>query len=218
MKALTPATAAWLAARMDMSARLLLWIAARNRVSGAAEPFGLWTGDQDQTFVIEGVTRTYAGGGGLISVAEIVHSAGLSVRMQRATLSPLHPAVAQGFFTHDARFAAVELHLALFEPGSAVLIDNPRRAFRGTIDAAPVTTPEVGGEASFEVAMASGSRDLTRSLAIKKSDESQRLRGGDRFRQYADVSGAVPVFWGDGSGYTMPTAALPPSSYVFGGY
>jgi hypothetical protein len=47
-----------------------------------------------------------------------------------------------------------------------------------------------------EVTVASQTRDLTRGLRLKKSDESHQLRSGDRFRRYADVSGKVKVWWG----------------------
>ena len=60
--------------------------------------------------------------------------------------------------------------------------------------------------------MASQTRDLTRGLALKKSDESQKLRAGDRFRRYADVSGVPKTWWGQrprGGGERVPTPAAP---------
>ena len=49
---------------------------------------------------------------------------------------------------------------------------------------------------AWSVTLVSAARELTRRLALKKSDESQRRRSGDQFRQYADVSGEVGVWWG----------------------
>lgn len=48
--------------------------------------------------------------------------------------------------------------------------------------------------------MVSVATSLTRSLALKKSDEAQKRRSGDRFRRYSDVSGAVDVWWGEERG------------------
>ena len=58
-----------------------------------------------------------------------------------------------------------------------------------------------GGEGSCELSLVSSARAGTRKLALKKSDASGRLRklpggGEDRFFQFADISGAVPIKWG----------------------
>jgi hypothetical protein len=130
---------------------------------------------------------------------------GLVVRMQRLTLSPLSPEVAQMLRGYDPRLAPVEIHRALFYPESRELVAEPRRVFKGWIDQAPITTPEIGGAAMAEVSLASAARALTIPLAAKKSDETQRRRGDDRFRRYADVSGQVEVWWGEARANPTPT-------------
>jgi len=130
---------------------------------------------------------------------------GLVVRMQRLTLSPLSPEVAQMLRGYDPRLAPVEIHRALFYPESRELVAEPRRVFKGWIDQAPITTPAIGGAAMAEVSLASAARALTIPLAAKKSDETQRRRGGDRFRRYADVSGQVEVWWGEARANPTPT-------------
>ncbi|PKP67336.1 MAG: hypothetical protein CVT86_01935, partial [Alphaproteobacteria bacterium HGW-Alphaproteobacteria-8] len=98
---------------------------------------------------------------------------------------------------YDARLAPVEIHRAFFAPASGELIEAPHRVFKGWIDAISLPTPEVGGQGAVEVTLASSARALTRPLALKKSDESQRRRSDDRLRRYTDISGSVDVYWGE---------------------
>ena len=65
------------------------------------------------------------------------------------------------------------------------------------INSVDFPTSEPGGAPECVLEVVSETRVLTRGLALKKSDESQRTRGGDRFRRYGDISGAVPVYWGE---------------------
>ena len=194
----TPTTAAYLAARDGYHAEILIWVKARNRATGTEEALGLWTGAEDMGFVIDGDTRTYSGAGAMLSAEPIIYAIGLDVRVQRFKLSGIDETVAQLVRGFDARLAPIEVHRALFDPNSGALIDAPELRFRGVVDELPIHTPETGGEAYIDLVAASQSRDLTRTLSLRKSDESQRLRGGDRFRQYADVSGAVTTYWGEG--------------------
>ena len=54
-----------------------------------------------------------------------------------------------------------------------------------------------GGEGGVELRIASAARALTRKLELKRSDASHRLRSGDRFRRYAEISGSVSTAWGE---------------------
>lgn len=177
--------------------RLLAWVRAKNRTTGAEEAMGLWTGDDHQVLAIDGVARLYYGAGGVLGIDPITMRSGVVVGMQTVTLSPLAPEVAQMIRGYDTRLAPVDLHRAFFEPVSGVLVDVPQRIFRGWIDKVQVRTPEVGGNATVEVTLASNARALTRGLALKKSDESLRVRAPtDGFFRYADVSDAK-VWWGE---------------------
>jgi hypothetical protein len=202
----TPTTAAYLASRIGYHAEVLLWVKARNRVTNAVEALGLWTGAEDATFVIDGQSRTYIGAGTMISVEPIIYAVGLEVRIQRMRLSGIDATVEQLLRGYDTRLAKVELHVARFDLDTGALIDAPEVKLRGSVDEMPLHTPEQGGDAYIDMAVASQSRDLTRSLTLRKSDEAQRLRGGDRIRQYGDVTGKVQTYWGEGGpsgGYTI---------------
>ncbi len=197
MRSYDAPTLAALQNRGQVVARLLVWVTAQNRISGLPEEGGIWSGAQDQTFTIDGTPRLYVGGGGLVSIDTLTTEVGLAVRIQRLALSSMAPEVVALIREYEARLAPVEIHRALFDPASDTLIAEPHRVFRGWIDEAPEEIGTLEGEGKASLSLASASRALTKGLALKRSDESQRLRGDDRFRRYSDVSGSVPVYWGE---------------------
>jgi len=206
MRPLTPTTAAALASGAVV-ARLLVWVEAMNRTTGAPETLGLWTGEDHRTFEIDGTARTYFGAGGLLQVEPVTMQAGLTVRMHRLTLSPLAPEGAELLRGYDPRLAPVEIHRALFDPETMDLLDAPHLVLRGQVDEAPITTPEIGGEASAQLVVAGAARALTRACTLKKSPEALRARApGDAFRDYAAVAGEVKVWWGEARASTAPAA------------
>lgn len=183
--------------RAGVIARVLIWVTARNRGTGVPETLGLWTGGYDRSFTIGGSPRLYAGAGAVTKISPLTMQSGLGVRMQRVTLSPLSQQVVDLIRTYDARFAPVEIHRALFSTDDNSLIAEPHRVYKGFIDEVEVKQAEVGGEATCDISLASTARLLTRTLPLKKSDATQQLRSGDRFRRYVDVSGSVDVWWGE---------------------
>ena len=138
MRTISGTLLAYLQSREGYEAKSLLWITARNRTTGAAETYGLWTGSYDATFTIAGVSRSYIGGGGLLPIEAIVMRAGLEVRQLRIDLNPLHPTVALMLRGSDAGLAKAEVHRAFFDPLSGNLIEEPQRR---------IGQPEVGGRA-----------------------------------------------------------------------
>lgn len=235
MRSYDAATLAALQTRAGVRARILIWVVAKNRVSGLDETLGLWTGADDRSFTIGSETRLYAGAGSIMQIPAIKLQAGLSVRMQRMTLSPISTVVADLIETYQSRFAPIEIHRALFSTEDGALVAEPHRVWKGFIDEVEITRAESGGEATCEVTAASSARLLTRTLPLKRSDATQQLRSGDRFRRYVDVSGKVDVWWGekkggskssplDGIGNLLPTKPpapptqpVSPSTIISGG-
>lgn len=191
------ATTNYFAGSTRTMARVLIWITARSRSTGAYESIGLWNGDDHQDFTINGETRTYYAAGSLISVDPIISEIGLKIRQQRLVLSPLAPEVQTAVNAYDARHAPVEIHRALFDPDTHALIDEPHRRFKGFISKQPVTTPAKGGTATIELTLASAARSLTATLSRKRSDQTLKARSpGDGLRRYADVAGTIETKWG----------------------
>lgn len=197
-------TLAALQNRSERMLRVLVWVTARNRGTGLPEELGLWNGGYDRSFTINGVPRTYVGAGALMQIPPLVYQVGLNVRMQRLTLSPIDTAVANLIRTYDSRLAPIEIHRAVFDPTTTTLVSEPHRLFKGIVDEMEVTT-DPKGETRCEVTVASSSRYLTRTLTLRRSDESQKLRSGDRLLKYADVSGEVDVYWGERRASTAVT-------------
>lgn len=191
------------AARAGVVARVLVWVTAKNRTTGAPETMGLWNGEQDQSFTIDGGSRDYYGAGGVLGVDDIRAEVGLQVRYHTITLSAIDTNIANLVRGFDARLAPVEIHRALFNTDTRVLVSEPHRVFKGWVNEISLPTPASGGDADMTVTLASSSRALTRTLSLKKSDESQRLRSDDRFRRYGEVTGQVGVYWGEAGGRPM---------------
>ena len=196
MRTIDAATLTSLQSRIGVVAHLLVWIAAKNRATGVTQTIGFTTQAQDTTHVIDGSSRLYLGAGTMLGVEPVVAEAGVTVRMQTIRLSGISAEVAQALRGYDARLAPLWLHRVLYRTAEMTAFDTPQLLFRGSIDQVKFTTPEIGGSGAVEVVVASAARDLTRGLALKKSDESQKLRSGDRFRRWADVTGRTTVWWG----------------------
>ncbi|MGQ0563660.1 MAG: hypothetical protein ACT4OK_01130 [Gemmobacter sp.] len=181
--------------RRGVTVHLLLWIVGRDRTTGAAVPLGFTSADEDLTVTIGGSARTYAADGRL-GADPIVAETGLSVRMQTVRLSGVAAEVEAALRGADPRLAPAELHRIVLDPATGAIVGGVQLLFRGTVDAAPIRTPEKGGTVTVSLTLASAAREMTRTLTLKWSDESQQRRGGDRFLRYADVSGEVDVWWG----------------------
>ncbi len=198
MRPFTAPELTYLANRKGYVARILIWVKARNRITNAVEELGLWDGPGDRVFTLDGVPRTYYRAGSVIDMPPILYQTGLDPRIQRMSLSPLSPVIAQLLRGYDTRGRPVEIRRAMYSTDTNELIAEPRVVWKGTIDQAPITTPEVGGTGSADVSMKGSAQDLTKVGYAKKSDANQRLRSGDRFFRYAAVSGEVAVKWGTG--------------------
>ncbi len=198
MRVYTPITASYLASRAPRRAHVLIWISARNRVTGAAETIGFWTGDDHQNFDIEGETRAYLGAGNLLGVDPLKWRVGLTVRTQRVRLSQVSPEAQQAVRGYDVRHARVEMHRAFYDEGEA-LIDAPHFLMRGFVDKLTLTTPAKGGTGDAVLEIASMGRALTKPLNRYRSNASLTARAPtDTFRKYASVTEKVEVDWGRG--------------------
>jgi hypothetical protein len=197
MRDYSPAELAYLQSRNGFKIHALLWVLVRDRTSGARVGVGLWTGEEERDFLIDGATRTYGGAGAVLGLDAIVMQTGLTVRMQRLNLSPLAPEAVAMIRDYDAGLAPAQIHRAMFDPGLGDLIAAPRRIWKGVVDSAPIKTAELGGQSNVPLALSSSAQSLTKGLSLTKSDATQQLRGGDRMRRYKGKTGQVSVSWGE---------------------
>jgi len=174
----------------------LVWVTAMNRSTGADETLGLWTGKENLTFNIGG-SRSYIGAGPVLSVPSLVSQIGVKVQTQKMVLSAISDDVETLIRTYDARQAPIELHVARFNPETEQLL-AVFQVFRGWIDQVTIKDGGKNAAASVDVTAVSASRELTRKVPDFRSDEAHqdRTAGADRAFRYADVSGSVPIYWG----------------------
>jgi hypothetical protein len=196
MKALDPALVAHLGARGQINARVLLWFHATLISNDAPAPWGVWTGDDDRTFTIDGQPRTYFGAGAMGAPGDLTFETGYVVRILRAQLAHFHTDVADRLALTNLRLARCDLHQIHMAPGSHDLIAAPLLKFRGVVETVNLPRPAQGQSGMADVQMASSARDLTQPLQITKSNDTQlAVWPGDNFRKYNTAKGGDP--WGE---------------------
>ncbi|WOI54953.1 hypothetical protein [Palleronia sp. LCG004] len=179
-------------------ARWLLWLEVRTYDTGEIQPAGIWNGEHDQSFEIEGETRDYRGIAGLLKPEPLTYEAGTNIRLQRIRIA-LSPDAESLLRNYDSRLAPAELHLAIFDRETHELISIDQ-AIEGFVDSAPIKEGALENGMSVAVCdltLATSARAGTRTLGTKKSDAALRKRGGDRGYRYSVISGQIPVWWGE---------------------
>ena len=198
MRSYDTATGNYIAGRTDVMARHLVWITAKERDTGDPAAMGLWNGDDEQAFTINGEARTYTGAGAMVDIEPLRAGVGLDVRMHQIILSGITSETEQLIRGYDARLAPVEIHRALFSPRDRLLVAAPVRMLKGFVDTISFKTAAAGGTGAVTVAIASASRSLTRPLQTLRSDAAQQEAfANDYFRRFTDISGEVGVWWGE---------------------
>lgn len=193
MRSFSPAILAALQSGM-IAARVLVWFEARNRATSAPETLGVWTGGDNATMTVEGQSRSYFGAGNIIDVPPVSYRAGLDVQVYRLGLTAITNETRQLIRSYDPRFAAVQIHRALFDPATRAMIEAPHRVLTGFVDEVDLSRPAAGEQGSCYLSIVTTARQLTYGLPNKNSDENQKRVSGDRFLRYADAS--AEVWWG----------------------
>lgn len=211
MRSYDPDVLAHLNAGDSVRPRRLVWITARRIATGATESLGLWDGDDDHDFVIGGVTREYRGAGGLLGMDDPIYETGLVVRRMNIWLTLAAPEVLAAAMDYDLRLAPVEVHRIFTDPHSHLPIAAPHRIWKGFADGAPSSRAGLGsGGKRLTLTVASAAMALTQTVPLYYSDEAMKARSGDRAFRYADVSGDVPVYWGEAKHSVPQSTTTPP--------
>jgi hypothetical protein len=174
-------------------------------LGGSAATFVYWTGEDNIAVNVEDpaggapVSRNAVGGGTLLDVPAIVDAIGLEARS--ITIGLDHISTATGspmdmVYGNNIRVARTELHRALFDPETWNLVSTAHLLFAGRVDGASVEDAAAGGEGGLSLDAISSAIDLTKTNPAMESDEQQKLRDGDRFRQYGDSAAQVETWWG----------------------
>lgn len=203
MRNVDSATAAAYQSRRAHIPRYFVWIEAKNRTSGGLETMGLWNGDDTVDVSVVNpdtglpVTRTYHAAGALLNIDPIPAVSDLSVRTIQIGLSQINAAVQQAIRGYDPRLAKVQIHRGMLDLDTREVIGYPVPLWDGQVNGSPIETPAVGQEGGIALQVVSHTRMLTRTNAAKRSDETQKLRQGDRLRRYSDTAGEWAFWWGE---------------------
>ncbi len=145
MKSLDPALIAHLGARGQICSHVLVWFSAVQRLDGVtAAPWGVWTGDADRTFTIDGSPRTYYGAGAMGPPGALSFEVGYVVRLHRLQLSHLHADVKAALASTEIRLRPVELHQVHLVPGSHDLVAAPLLRLRGAVESLSLPRLAIG--------------------------------------------------------------------------
>lgn len=176
-----------------------LYVLAKNRTTGAAVPFGLWTGDQDISQQVQlptggTSTRDYYGGNNL-HVDPITYSGELVDEPINVSMSQIAPAAQELVRGLDLRLAYCEIHSTSLN--GTVLFSIPQLQFIGRIDDAPIGTGEAGSDSNITLTIRSDiMSQLTMVNPAKSSDSHQKRRQeGDDFSKYSGVIKARDLQW-----------------------
>ena len=123
---------------------VLVWITARDRVTGAPHSLGFWTGADHQAIDVAGETRTYYGVGALLDVEPVASVSSAQERVWSLAVSPLHAQIAEAVRTYDVRLAPVEVHEWHHDPLTHLPLADPVRVVRGTLMELDLPTPPEG--------------------------------------------------------------------------
>lgn len=183
--------------------RQAIYIVGKDRDTGADAAVGFWNELETATLtVINGKTgiseaRDYQGAGSLITIGSIPLTNDLTIQTVRVTLSQVNEAVLLAIRGYEPRLASVDIHRVPFDLATRQVVGVPPSHFFGRVDTVSITTPSTGEEGSIELECKSFMRELTRVNGAKRSDESQKLRSGDRFRRYAGTAWQAQIDWGE---------------------
>lgn len=194
--------------RSGTDAHILVLIEPRDRVTGEIVPLGLWTGDDHQTFTVDGETHLFLGAGNVIEVPPIRAGIGLEVRRQRVILPPMTDAAKLALQVYQAAQARVRVWSQPLDIYTGAPLGAPHRVIKGRLETAPETLAKLGDQSRTELVISSATRPLTFRQPLFKSDAAQRLRDPfDRFREYAASIADRPIPWGQ---KTVVTEIPPP--------
>lgn len=201
MQNLDPAFVASLQAARDngIAPVYFFWVVAKNRISGADEAMGLWTGDEDISHNVQTptgglTTRDYLGGANL-SIDGLKLVADLTDEPVTVSMSQIAPATQQLVRGTDVRLAYCEIHSTSRAGG--VFSSVPQLQHIGIVDDVDIDTPQVGGEGRIGLIVRSELMTQLQSPNPAKSSDShqKRRQAGDEFSKYSGAIAARKIHW-----------------------
>lgn len=166
------------------------------------------TSDDDMTVTVtdpdtgETDERTFAGGGHIVKMGDLVRSEGAIIRTHSFDMSAASTLVQDMVFGYDCREGLFQWFTGELDQDTGKLIDEPPCEFVGyvnTIDLREGTlsvTGEIVADSIFTVSVDSMAAALTDRNYDMRDDEVGKTRGDDRFFQFADSAHHWNIRWG----------------------
>ena len=184
----SPALLNYVTTTPGIHAEALIWITVRDFATGNPVTFGFWSGDDHETFTINGSSRLFYGAGALVDVSRepLQYEIGFDAKTWQFEVAMGAVEVETMVRGFDLNLAPVEVWRAVYNM-DGTLIEHPKLMFDGRISAAPITDSEEGLRCSIQVT--SSSVELTLKRHETRSDSVYRaIRSGDRIFRHVDVT------------------------------
>lgn len=205
MREVAPEIITQVTKRQGLLVRNLIWFIAKNRLTGVAETLGVWNGDDTATFVIDGQSRVYVGGGGFMQIGDLKQEQGLTINSLSVNANPISTEFELLLRGYEPKFARVEVHEAFYDPETNNLVADPLRIFKGWIDTLSIRRAIKNEDATAVINLVGHTRVLTRKNPAKRSNENQMKRqSGDRFLENAVITGTIQTPWGQAGAGSGP--------------
>lgn len=176
-----------------------VYIAAKDRATGAAQPMGLWTGDEDIAINVRATTgglvsRTFLGNTNL-SVEGIQYVVDLTDNPITVSFSQIADATQQLVRGTDVRLAYCEVHATTWTKGR--LTGTPELVWVGIVDDVDIATPDVNGEGQIGLSVRSDAMSQLTAVNPAKSShaQQQKRQAGDTFSKYSGSIKSRNVRW-----------------------
>lgn len=186
--------------------RDLLYVFGKDSNGDNAE-FGFWEGEDNITETVVGArdgvndSRSYVGGGTVVSMPPFPFEAGLVERQIDVVLSGVHSAVLDMVFGNDIRGVRAEVHRAFFDKDDGGLTGTPKAQWSGFVLRAEERVGGAGGAAEISLMLVNSAWMLSQTNSSLRSNPDQKDRAsGDLFYKYAGRERQINRVWGQKRG------------------
>lgn len=204
MRSLPSAVQTHLSSNLPIRTEVLFWIDPT-----VGDSYGYTTAISDQSLSIinpstgSSVTRSFYGGGRVVSVPQFVDVAKLEIKNIMFGLSASSSVVNSMLGAIDLRGADIEIYLAFYDARSETLLATPEAFFQGYIGNVEKNSQAIdveGGESEevWEINCTSFLRDLSATSSKTRSRAHGQERDGDDIFAYAGTAANWEIEWGGG--------------------
>lgn len=173
---------------------LAVVLTPKDLTTGNPVTVGYWTGWEDISLSLGGVSQTLFATKGALDADNAVAETGTNIRNHNVSINGLSQQGVDLIQAYDLRFRPATLWQLCFTQGSQFM--GARTIMTGKVDKQKLTIGAKGRASRLSITIASSAREGTRTLALKKSHASYLLRDGDTAAEYASLTDVDSDYWG----------------------